>query len=449
MPRPLAPMMGLPHATAMVVGTILGASIFVQPSEISRHVASVAGMMLVWLAAGALTLCGALVCAELAAAFPETGGVYVFLRRLYSPAAGFLWGWAMFWSVHSGIIAALALVFARYAAFFVPLEDAGVRGVAVGAVLALSAVNYFGVRPGSALQLVLTAAKLAAVALILVLFFALGGGRPAPPEPVPPPPVTAGEFALGVAAALFAYGGWHMVTYAAGETRAAWRTVPRALLLGTLTVTACYLALNAAYLYVLPPGEVAASARVAADAAQALLGPRGGAAISALVLLSVFGALSGIVLAGPRVYYAMAGDGLAFRWMGAVHPRFATPHLAIVLQAVWASLLVATDTYRGLFSRVIYTEWLFFALLGMGIFRLRRAAPAAALGAAGEPPRFRAWGYPAVPAIFVAAALGIVASHIVASPGESLTGLLLVALGLPVYSLWRHSRRKRGSDDHH
>lgn len=419
----------------MVAGTILGASIFVQPSEIGRYVPSGAGMMAVWVLAGLLTFCGALVCAELAAAYPQTGGVYVFLKELFSPALGFLWGWAMFWSVHSGIIAAMSVISARYVGYFVPLSDAGLRGVAIGGILMLSAVNYLGVRPGSTVQLLLTAAKLLAIGLIVVLFFVFGPTAAKPAAAVAMPFAAFGlrDFALALTAALFSYGGWHMVTYAAGETREARRTIPRALLAGTLVVTACYLALNAAYLHILPLDELIRSPRVAADAAERVLGANGAAFISVLVILSTLGALNGIILAGPRVYYAMAEDGLLFRWLGAVHPRFETPHRAILLQAAWSAVLVATDTYRNLFTRVIYTEWLFFALLAVGVLLLRRRS--------GSMRVLPAWSVPAVPLLFIASSLLIVLNQVAADPRGSTFGLLLVILGLPVYFLWASQNR--------
>jgi APA family basic amino acid/polyamine antiporter len=425
--------MGLPHATAMVVGIILGASIFVQPSEITRLVPSTRGLILVWLAAGALTFCGAMICAELASAFPHTGGVYVFLREIFSPALGFLWGWAMFWSMHSGIIAAIAVVMARYVAYFVPASEAEIRALAIAAILLLSLVNYFGVRPGSAVQVALTAMKVAAVAVMVFVFFFFGGKAHAalPSESAALFPASLGAYALAVAAGLFAFGGWHMVTYAAGETRDPERTIPRALLAGTLIVTACYILLNAGYLYVLPIRAVANSTRVAADATEFVLGSRAGAVMAVVVVISAMGALNGIILAGPRVYYAMAQDGLAFRWMGSVHPRRQTPHLAILAQAIWSSVLVATNSYRELFTRVVYTEWLFFALLAAGLFVLRRRQ--------GYHPAFITRGYPVVPAVFIVVSVAIALRLAAADVRGSAFGLGLILLGVPVYFLW--SRR--------
>ena len=421
--------MGLVDATAMVVGIILGASIFIQPSEITRLVPSSTGVLLVWLAAGVLTLCGALVCAELSAVFPSTGGVYVFLKEIFSPALGFLWGWGMFWSMHSGIIAAIAVILGRYAGYFMPLSEWGVRGVAIAAVLLLSVINYLGVKPGSTVQVVLTSAKLAAIVILVIVLFGLGGAahRTAAAGAVASSGVPIRNYLLAIGAGLFAYGGWHMVTYAAGETREAARTLPRALMAGTVVVTACYMLLNGAYLYVMPVRQLAESHRVASDAAQRTLGLGMGGVISVLVIVSAIGALNGIILAGPRVYYAMAQDGLAFRWMGAVDARRQTPSIAIASQALWSCLLVATNSYRELFTRVVYTEWMFFALLAAGLFVLRRRS--------GWRPRYLGWAFPVAPLLFIVASLGIAFNQLAVNPRDSVMGLGLLLLGIPVYFL--------------
>jgi len=423
----------LPHATALVVGTIIGASIFVQPSEITARVPSVPGVLLVWLVAGALTLIGALVTAELASTFSRSGGVYVYLTESFGAPLGFLWGWAMFWSMHSGIIAAIAVVFARYAGYLVPLGPTGTKAVAIGVILLLSGINYLGVRQGSRLQTLFTAGKLLAVAVILAVGFGLGGrvgGHFAGSASLTR--ISPGDFVAGLAAGLFAFGGWHMVTYSSEETVNPRVTIPRALAIGTAIVTLAYLAMNAVYLYVLPLDRVAHSTRVAADLADTLLGAGGGDAISAVVLFSSFGALAGIILTGPRVYLAMAQDGLLFRWLGAIHPRFQTPHRAIALQAVWSSVLVATGTFRALFTRVVYTEWIFFALLAIGLMRLRRRP--------GLSRDYSIPGYPALPLLFALAAGVVVVNQIVASPAETLAGLGLVLAGLPVFYLWTRPR---------
>jgi APA family basic amino acid/polyamine antiporter len=419
---------GLPAATALVVGTIIGSAIFVQASEITALVPSPLAVVLAWAAAGALTLIGALVCAELASAYPRTGGVYVFLKEIYSPLLGFLWGWAMFWTMHSGILAAIATVFARYAGYFVPMGDAGTRLVAIGAILTLSVINYLGVRFGGGVQSAFTVVKVVAVMAIIAVGWALGGSPAAEAAAAQAGEVSGANFLLAVGAGLFAFGGWHMVTYTAEETVNPTRTIPRSLMIGVVIVTICYIGLNAVYLRVLSIDKVIASSRVAADTFDVLAGSGGGSVISALVMFSAFGALNGIVLMGPRVYYQMSQDGLWFKWAGHLHPAYQTPGRAILLQGLWSSALVLTGTYRALFTRVIYTEWIFFALLALGVVLLRRRA--------GYNPAWRMPLVPAAPIVFVLASAAIVVNQIRADLTNSAIGLLIVASGIPAYYLW-------------
>lgn len=423
------------NATAMVAGTIIGASIFVQPSEIARHLDTPVSIMAAWIACGVLTLFGALVCAELASAFPQAGGVYVFLREAFSPLAGFLWGWAMFWSVHSGIIAAIAVVFGRYASVFLPVSwqgDTAVRALAVAVIVVLSGVNYVGVRTGGRVQTLLTIVKIAAIAALVVAGFLLAA-TVAQPVALNTIPDGLTPFVLAMVAGLFAYGGWHMVTYTAAETTMPARTIPAALVAGVAIVTVSYVLMNLVYLRVLPLDEVRASTRIAADAADVIFGRGGASLLSILVVLSTVGSLTGIILTGPRMYYAMARDGLAPRAVAHVHPTYRTPGVAIVAQAAVACVLAGTGAYRQLFTRVVYTEWLFFALMAAGLFVLRRQPDY-------QPP-YRTWGYPVVPVVFIAASLGIVAHQLLADPREALIGLGLVALGVPAYYLMHANRR--------
>jgi APA family basic amino acid/polyamine antiporter len=394
---------------------------------------------LAWLTAGLLTMAGALVCAELSSAMPRTGGVYVFLKEIYSPALGFLWGWAMFWSMHTGIAAAIATVFARYAAYFLPMSDAALRSVAVAAILGLSVVNYVGVRFGSGVQTAFTVVKVAAVLVIIGagLWFSAFSTSSADGlvsasadglVSASSADYGGGDFLLAVGAGLFAFGGWHMVTYTAEETRDPERTIPRALILGTMIVTACYVGLNFVYLSVLPMDRAIASTRVAADTFEALVGPSGGSLVAALVMVSAFGALNGVILAGPRVYYSMAQDGLLFKAAAEVHPSFRTPGRAIALQGIWAAVLVWTGTYRELVSRVIYTEWIFFGLLALGVVLLRRRS--------GYAPRWRMPGVPAIPLAFAVFSFAIALNEIRTNAVNASIGLLLVLAGLPVYWIW-------------
>lgn len=348
----------------------------------------------------------------------------------------------MFWSIHSGIIAAIAVIFARYVDYFVHLGDIGIKGVSIAVILAISAVNYLGVKQGSAMQTLFTFGKVVAIIVLVILGFIFGsrGQDHFVMEEVASARISMNDFFLALVAGLFAFGGWHMVTYNAEETLNPRKTIPQALMIGTLMVTLCYIALNAVYMYVLPLEVVASSKRIAADAADALFGYGGGSFMSALVIFSTFGALSGIILCGPRVYYSMAKDGLLFQWVGAIHPRYNTPHKAIAIQAVWSSILVITGTYRTLFTRVVYTEWIFFALMAIGLILLRRRSNIVR--------GYRIWGYPVIPAIFIISSLAIVASQIVSDPGESVFGLSLVLAGLPVYFLWARKKKRSKTDDH-
>src|ERR1019366_2475754 len=290
---------------------------------------------------------------------------------------------------------------------------------------------YRGVREGSAVQAVFTSIKVLASMLIIGIAFSVAGhtnGALADHAAAATALPSGRAFVLALIAGLFAFGGWHMVSYAAEETVDPTRTIPRALVAGTLIVTALYVALNAASLRVLPLSTVAQSSRVAADFADAAVGGHGAQIMSALVILSTLGAMNGVILAGPRVYLAMAGDGLLFRWIGAVHPTFRTPHRAIALQAAWSCVLVATGTYRELFTRVVYTEWIFFGLLAVGLILLRRRP--------GYAPAYRVWGYPVLPVVFAAASWAIVINQVISEPLDSAIGLGFVLLGLPVYYIW-------------
>jgi APA family basic amino acid/polyamine antiporter len=325
-------------------------------------------------------------------------------------------------------------VFARYAAYFVPLSDTGLRVVAISAILFLSAINYVGVKFGGRVQTAFTAIKVLAVITIIILGWALSGDVPPHPPATTLPPVTPANFLLAVSAGLFAFGGWHMVTYTAEETVNPTRTIPRSLMIGVAVVTVCYIGLNAVYLRVLPIEKVMTSSRVAADTFEVLVGTGGAGVISALVMFSAFGALNGIVLVGPRVYYQIAQDGLMFRWFNHIHPTFQTPDRAIVLQAIWSSVLVATGSYRALFTRVIYTEWIFFALLAIGVVLLRRRA--------GYAPAWRMPLVPVAPILFAIVSGLIVLNSIRANLTDSAIGLGIVVSGIPAYYLWTRDRAR-------
>jgi APA family basic amino acid/polyamine antiporter len=294
------------------------------------------------------------------------------------------------------------------------------------------------VKRGSTVQTLFTVGKILAIVLVVSVGFIVGSRLPlhfqysANAAAPAPSPVTAAGFLLALIAGLFTFGGWHIVTYIAEETVEPERTIPLALMIGIAIVTGCYVALNLVYFYVLPLDTVAKSTRIAADVAVALIGSRGGAIVAGLVTFSAFGAMTGSILAAPRVYFAMARDGLLFRWINVVHPTYRTPHRAIALQAVWASVLVWTGTYRELFTRVIFIQWAFFALMAAGLFVLRRRAD--------YRPAYRIWGYPVVPALFIVASLAIVINRLRLEPLDSLVGVGLVLIGVPVYFVMTRPR---------
>lgn len=426
LPRALGPL----SSTALVVGTIIGSGIFLVPHNVAQHVGSVGSLLLVWIVGGVLSLAGALSLAELGAASPEAGGVYVYLRQAYGRLCAFLYGWAMLAVVESGGIATLAVAFSIYSASFFPFSPFQQKLLSSGVIALLTLVNILGVRKGAAVQTVFMFAKLSGLAMIVG--FALFASRIAPivsTQALPTRQTTVSSFGVALIGVLWAYHGWHMLSYAAGEVKDPGRVLPRSYTLGTFLVAAVYLSANLAYLRVLPLAALAEHQRVAAKAMEVLTGPRGTALVSALILCSIFGALNGNVLGGARVYFAMARDGAFFPSVGRVHPKFETPALALLMQGVWAVVLATSGTYEQLYTYVIFTAWVFYGGATLAVVVLRRRVPLL------ERP-YRVWGYPFVPIGFSLAAVAIVANTLVRSPRASILGLALVFLGIPLYYAW-------------
>jgi APA family basic amino acid/polyamine antiporter len=440
--RDLPRAIGFVGSTAIVVGTIIGSGIFLVPHDMAGQVASASSLMLVWVVGGVLSLAGALSLAELGAATPEAGGVYVYLRDAYGAPFAFLYGWAALLVIESGSIATLAVAFGIYSASFLPLTALQQRVVSGAAIALLSWVNILGVRKGAAVQTLFMIAKL--VGLAIIVGYALFSPHVVPVAPTLPLPTahtTLSSFGVALIGALWAYQGWHMLSYAAGEVKEPGRVLPRSYFLGTLVVIVVYLSASLAYLRVLPLATMADERyqRVAAKAMELLAGPRGAMFVSGLILCSIFGALNGNILGAARAYFAMARDGLFISWVGRVHPRFATPALAIVLQAVWSILLAATGTYRQLYTYVIFMGWIFYGAAVIAVVVLRKKHPA-------MPRPYRVPGYPVLPFAFALAALAIVVNTLARSPRESSIGLALVLTGVPVYLLWRRLGRRDRHD---
>jgi len=416
---------------------MIGTAIFIVPAEITREVGSPGAALAVWIVGGLLSLFGALSFAEMAAMLPCSGGQYVFLREAYGPLVSFLCGWSFFLAAQGGGISVLAVGFAQYVGDFVPLSPWEAKAAAAASILLFTAINYRGVREGGLTQSVLTGLKVGVMVVIVILGYVLAAGVPPGVKSLP---VASGggfvaSFGLALVAALWAYEGWNACTFAAGEVKRPERNLPLALILGTIGVIVLYLGLNLVYYRVLTLPEVAQSPRVAADAAVRIFGRTGAYLVSIVIIVSTLGSINGSVLAAPRVYYAMAQDGLFFRWCAAVHPRYHTPHLALLLQGAWAILLVAMGTYEELFTYVVFAAWVFYALAGFAVIILRRKRP--------ELPRpYRVFGYPWVPIAFVLASTWFLVNTLIEKPAEAGLGVLMVALGVPVFYFWRRKSRR-------
>jgi APA family basic amino acid/polyamine antiporter len=438
-------------ATLLVIGGIVGSGIFLTTGVMAKALPSAPLLLLAWIAGGLFALAGALTYAEMGTMFPRSGGVYVFLREAFGTLPAFLYGWACLLVVLSGGVAAVAVGFADYLSYFFPalshthvlfsvpigswtwsLSAGQVTGVL--SILFLGAINYAGVRSGSGTNAVLTIAKIAGLAMLPVFLLVSGHGAVVF-TPIVPPSVPSPIVAFGVAmiAVLWANDGFYFLTYAAGEVRDPARTLPRALTFGLLSVLAIYLIVNLTYVLALPMDQLAGATRVAERAATALAGSRGATMVALTVVVSTFGCNAAAILAGSRLLFAMASDGLFFPAAAKVHPRYRTPHVAVVGITLWSSLLALSGTYEQLFTYVVFTSVLFSMFGGLALFRLRATQPATL-----RP--YRTWGYPVVPGVFVLGSIAVVGNTLMEKPVESVAGLGLLALGLPAYWYWRKDR---------
>ena len=427
--------LGLLDATMINLGTIIASAIFLVPSYIAQQLHASSLVILAWLVGGAVSLLGALTVAELGAAFPEAGGLFVYLREAYGPVWGFLYGWANAVVINPASIAAIAVGFATYVGHFVPLDGAGIKAVAIASIVALTALNCLGVRLGATTQNILTFIKVALVGVLIVAGLFLHGGSAENFRPVwPDQPLgkLIGPFGLAMVAVLWAYDGWIESTYIGSEIKDPGRVTPRAIVLATLGAIVLYSLVTLAYIHVLSPARTALSTEVAADAARVTLGAAGAALVAAAILISTLGANNGIVLTAARIPYAMAQDGVMFRAIGWVHPRWRTPVTSLVVQAVIAIALALSGDYEKLAGYVIFASFLFYALGCGAVVRLRHARP--------DLPRpYRAWGFPVTPIVFIAFATWLTVNSIIEAPRDAAVGAGLIAAGLPFYMFWRRS----------
>ena len=434
-------------ATFLTVGAVIGTGIFITTADIARVLPNQGMILLVWMLGGFLTLAGALTYAELGALFPRAGGMYHFLKEAYGTFWGFLYGWACFLIIMSGGIAALAVAFGEYLGSFVPLFStrnvlfslpvggwawsvSGGQLAAVLAILLLTAVNYLGVREGVGVQNFLTVFRIGSIIVFVGLAFLVEA--PDAVSFVSPLPEVSLLAAIGVGmiAALWTYDGWYGPTFSAGEMRDPQRTLPFGLIWGTVIVMVLYALINIVYLRVLPLDVMAETPRIAETAATALFGAGGGKLMSFAVLVSTFGCLSATILYSSRIYLPMARDGVFFRGLAAVHPRFHIPGRSLWAQSLWAVVLALSGTYEQLYTYVIFAGLLFHVATAGAVIVLRRNRP-------GLERPYRVFGYPWVPMLFILGSFLLLANTLVEKPVESLIGLFFIAAGLPAYAWWR------------
>lgn len=428
--------LGVWSAAAVLVGSTIGSGIFRVPSTVAEQAGSVGVIATLWIVGALVVLFGALTIAELAVLFPRSGGIYVFLREAYGPLPAFLFGWTELLVIRPSALGAIAILFAEYMGEFVTLGPVTVRVVAAGAILLLAATNIRSLSWGAAVQNASTVAKVVALTGLALLAFVLGdGNRGAFAEPISFAPISWGGFGLALVAVMWAYDGWADLTFLGGEVREPTRTLPRALLGGTAAIVVIYLVVNAAYLFLLSVSDMGNRPLVAADAARAIFGGAGASVVAAMVMVSAFGALNGATMTGPRIFFAMAGDGLFFRPVAAVHARYRTPWVAIVLAALLGVGYVSVRSFEQLADSFILGIWPFYALTVGAVFVLRRKRPEL------ERP-YRALGYPWVPLVFLLASLAMLLNALVEQPASTMYGFGIILLGIPVFYGWRSLREK-------
>ena len=415
--------------TMIGIGASIGSGIFVTPAEIARTVQHPGLVLVVWTIGGIIALTGALTFAELGGLFPKSGGVYVFLKEAYGARAGFLYGWVTLLVINTGALAALGMALAEYMTIFVPLGENGKIGLAIFVIAGLTGINCVGVNVSQLFANVFTGLKLLAMLGIIVvgflfydpgkvqLDFALDTGMSG---------LWSNAMLTALIGVLWSFGGWHHASYLAGETINAQRTVPRAMVLGAILVTAFYVLINLAYMLLLPMDAIAQSNRVAGDAIASVF-TFGGQLVAIAIAISIFGTIGIYTMSAPRIYFAMAEDGIFFKKLSWVHPRFRTPVYAMLGQAVWAILLLLFwRTFGNLITYVTFMDIVFMTLAGVSIFVFRKKRP--------ETPRpYRTLGYPIVPAVFILISAAFVLNTLLEKPEQAGAGLLLLVLGVGAY----------------
>ena len=434
-------------ATLLVIGSVIGSGIFLTSGIIAQSLPSPEWILFVWFLGAVLSLFGGLTFAELGAMIPEAGGQYIYLREAYGPMAGFMYGWTAFLIIQTGGIAALAVGFAEYMSYFFPvfnmniylIETAGLT-VSAGQILAvisigiLSLVNYFGIRSGTVVQNIFTIIKLLAIGILVIagIYVAMNSeGIHSPSSALIVPSGGSLVVAIGISliAVLWTFDGWYSVNAVASEIKNAKHNLPFSLIIGISIIGIIYLLVNIFYVTTLPMAEMNGVVRIGEKATSFAFGSTAGKLMAGLILISILGCLSATIIYSPRIYYAMANDGLFFKKFADVHPTYHTPSVAIFWQGIFASLLCLTGTYEQLFTYVVFGVLLFFVGVVAAVFVLRWREPDR------ERP-YRVWGYPVVPGLFGMIIIWIMINTLIEKPVESVVGLVLILIGLPVYIYW-------------
>ncbi|MCX6567253.1 MAG: amino acid permease [Candidatus Aminicenantes bacterium] len=440
--KELPRVLGVFSIVGIVVGAMIGSGIFINPPNVAKVVGTPELIMAVWIVGGILTLFGALSLAELGAAQSQAGGIYVYLREAYGPMIAFLFGWSLFIVIESGTVASLAVGFStKYLPYFIDLTPLQAKAVSIVLILILAAVNITGVRRGAGLMNFLTSIKFVALIGMCVLVFLFAKGSPGNFLSKSPGSEPAGgligNFGVALVAALWAYKGWESSSYSAGEIQNPQKKLPLGMLVGTASVVFLYAVANLAYLYVFPASEMAESKHIAADVMQAAVGPAGASIIAFIILMSITGTANGHLLTAPRAFYAMAKDGFFFKPMARVHPHFLTPHVSIIVMAVWGSVLCTIGSFEQLFSFAMFGYWIFMGLAAAGVIVMRKTKP-------NLPRPYKAWGYPVTSGLFILAMAFLTVNSLIQAFWNSFAGLGLITIGIPVYFYWKSRRKKTG-----
>ena len=443
--------LGLWSAVAVLIGSTIGSGIFRTPASVAQRVDDVPLFLLAWVLGAAVVLCGALTYSELAAAFPRSGGVYVFVRESFGPVPAFLFTWAELWIIRPGAFGAIGITASAYTLRTLGFDPAHVvvtlgsieirseQALGAGYIALVGAVNYMGIHRGAILQNASTAFKVGALALLVLLGFALGTPAVTPEGGMLAQRASVGlsPFLLAMVAILWAYDGWADLAFVGGEVKDPQRNLPRALLIGTATVVVLYLSANLVYLYLIPIQTMKGAELVAADVAKLVIGPAGVVIVSAAIAVSTFGTLNGSMMTAPRIFFAAAEDGLIPKAIAKVDPRTNAPTAAVLLMTVMGMIFILIRRFTELADQFIIGIWPFYALAVAGVFVLRRRRPDL------ERP-YRTWGFPVVPLLFLAGALLLLGNYLVSETRAFLWDIGIILSGVPFYLLWQWWQRQHG-----